>query len=81
MALSADEASAIESLAAEVRDGLTLATPAERRQLFELLRVQGTVHRDPDGVRLGRKWTFRIDWEGAIQLSDSNRRAPYQRVE
>lgn len=74
--LSADEASAIEQFAAEARDGLALATPAERRQLYELLRVRGTAHRDPDGVRLGRKWTFRIDWEAAIQLSDTNRRAP-----
>jgi site-specific DNA recombinase len=79
--LSADEATEIERFAAEVRQGLGNATPADRRQLYETLRIRGTAYADPEGIRLGRKYRFRIDWEGAIQLLDTNRRAPYHLVE
>jgi site-specific DNA recombinase len=69
--LSPAEAEAIEAFAAEIRRGIAHATSADLRQLDELLKVRGKVYVDPDGVKLGRKHCFRIDWTAAIQLLDS----------
>jgi DNA invertase Pin-like site-specific DNA recombinase/DNA transposition AAA+ family ATPase len=69
--LSGEEADAIEAFAAEVREGLVHATPADQRRLYQLLRVRGTVYLDPEGVRLGRYHTFRIEWDGAVRLLHS----------
>ena len=47
------EAAAIQEFAATARIGLDEATPAERRQLFETLRLRGRVLADPEGLLLG----------------------------
>lgn len=70
--LSEDDVLAIERFAQEVRAGIEYATPADRRRLYEQLRLRGTIHMDPDGVLLGRKHRFRIEWDGAIQLRHSH---------
>jgi DNA invertase Pin-like site-specific DNA recombinase len=62
------EAVAIRDFAATARIGLANATPAERRQLFETLRMRGRVLADPEGLLLGRRNRFRIEWEAHIPL-------------
>jgi uncharacterized coiled-coil protein SlyX len=66
--LSDSEALEIETFAEQIREGLAYATPADRRRLYELLQLRGKVYVDPDGVRLGRKHSFRIEWQAAIEL-------------
>ena len=66
--LSDDEALEIETFAGQIRTGLEFATPAERRRLYELLQIRGKVYEDAQGVRLGRKHSFRIEWQAPIQL-------------
>jgi hypothetical protein len=68
--LSAKDAIEIEEFAEQTRAGLAHATPAELRHLYELLQLRGTVYLDPDGVRLGRKYAFRIEWQASIPLLD-----------
>jgi DNA invertase Pin-like site-specific DNA recombinase len=62
------EATAIQEFAAMARIGLAEATPPERRQLFETLRLRGRVLADPEGVLLGQRNRFRIEWEARIPL-------------
>lgn len=61
--VSAEEADFLEGFAARVRAGLAEATEgsgAERRRVFELLRLRGTVrYAEGDGPRVGR-WA--ADW-------------------
>jgi hypothetical protein len=44
------------------------ATPVERRQLLETLRLRGRVLADPKGLPLGRCNRFKIEWEARIPL-------------
>ena len=53
--LTEDDAADIVAFAARMVAGMDAATPADRRALYELLRVRGTVTPAADGVRLGRK--------------------------
>jgi hypothetical protein len=62
------EATAIKDFAAIARIGLAEATRQERRQLFETLRVRGRVLADSEGLLLGRRNRFRIEWEARISL-------------
>ena len=68
--LSEDESTALLAFAADVRAGLMDATSADRRALYELLRVRGRVTLDPDGVALGRTHHFAIDWETVVRQLD-----------
>ncbi|MFL5759617.1 MAG: hypothetical protein ACJ789_07760, partial [Thermomicrobiales bacterium] len=68
--LSVEEATAITTIADEIRAGLDQATSEERRHLIELFDVRGTVHLDPNGIKLGRKHRFRIEWQARIPLRD-----------
>jgi hypothetical protein len=70
--LSATDADALSAFADDIRAGFDQATPEDRRRLYELIHVRGTVYADPDGIKLGRKHHFRIDWQAAIPLSNSN---------
>jgi hypothetical protein len=70
--LSAGEAAAIEAFAADIRAGLDQATDADRRRLYDLLRIQGTVYDDPHGIKLGRSNRFRIEWTAAFPLTVSD---------
>jgi DNA invertase Pin-like site-specific DNA recombinase len=62
------EATAIHEFAATARIGLAEATSAERRQLFEMLRLRGRVLADSEGLLLGRRNRFKIEWEARIPL-------------
>jgi DNA invertase Pin-like site-specific DNA recombinase len=62
------EATAIKEFAETARIGLAGATPAERRQLLETLRVRGRVLADPNGLLLGQRNRFKIEWEARIPL-------------
>lgn len=66
--LSDAEAEAIRDFAETARVGLELARRAEQRQLFETLHLRGRVFLDPNGVRLGERNTFRIEWEAKLPL-------------
>jgi site-specific DNA recombinase len=70
--LSATDADALAAFAKDVGAGFDHSTPADRRRLYDLLRVRGTVSADADGIRLGRKHHFRIDWQAAIPLRTSD---------
>jgi site-specific DNA recombinase len=74
--LSADDANAIATFAADIQAGMAHATPAERRQLYQQLQVRGTVspaaRTDAKAVRLGRSHRYRIDWTATIPLLDSD---------
>jgi site-specific DNA recombinase len=76
--LSEEEVDAIQTFAAQVREGLADFTPADWRRLYEMLRIRGTVYLDPDGVRLGRYHAFRIEWDGALRLLHSLNRNLYR---
>lgn len=69
--LSSQDALTIREFAADIRSGLENATLAERHQIYELLRVRGTVYQDPNGIKIGRKHSFRIEWQAAIPLRNS----------
>lgn len=72
--LSAAEARGIEAFAAELaamHDALARATPAELRELIDRLDVRGVVYAAADGVRLGTKHRFVIDWTSRIRLSNN----------
>jgi site-specific DNA recombinase len=71
--LTPEAATVLETFAAEVRAGLTAATPAERRQIAQLLQLRGTVRQDAEGgVRLGRH-AFTVQYEAVLALSDNRR--------
>jgi hypothetical protein len=66
--LTAEEAGAIETFAAEIRAGIAGATPMDGRALYEQLNIRGVIYVDPDSpdsVLTCRKYRFRIDWTGA----------------
>jgi site-specific DNA recombinase len=69
--LSPEDATAIQAFASEIRAGLAHATTAERRTLIELLDIRAAVFLADDGVKLGRKYRFRIEWAARIPLGDS----------
>ena len=62
------EATTLQEFAAMARLGLANATPAERRQLYETLRLRGRVLADPEGMLLGQRNRFKIEWEAKIPL-------------
>jgi hypothetical protein len=72
--LSAEDADAIAAFAAEAQAGFADATPDDLRELNELLRIRDTIcattEDDPDAVRIGRWRRHRIEWTGAIPLSN-----------
>lgn len=72
--LSAGDALEIEAFAEQMRAGLEHATTADLRRLYELLQVRGSVYLDPEGVRLGRKYIYRIEWQASLPLLDQSSR-------
>jgi hypothetical protein len=72
--LSVADAEALTAFADGVRAGFEHAAPNDRKRLYDLLRIRGTVHADANGIRLGRKHYFHIAWQAAIALpcSDNN---------
>jgi hypothetical protein len=63
------EANAIREFAETTQLGIAEATAAERRELFDTVRLRACVVAHPDGAQLGRHHRFRIEWEATIPLS------------
>lgn len=66
--LGEDELLSLEQFEAEVAAGAEVATPAHRRRIYELLRLRARLIPDPDGVLLGTRHRFRVEWRGLIPL-------------
>jgi hypothetical protein len=66
--LGESEADAIREFAETNRAGIEHATLADQRELFHSLRLRGMVYADPEGILLGRRNRFRIEWEARIPL-------------
>jgi site-specific DNA recombinase len=70
--MSAEEALTLETFAAEVRQGMDLADPQTRRQIYEIIHLHGRVRHDREhGRKLGRRHRFSITWEAAIELDSA----------
>ena len=68
------EADAIEEFAAEVREGADHVTEAERRRIFELLRLCVVVGVDQEhGIKLSRPTRYSVQWEAIIPLRNNGR--------
>ena len=67
--MSAEEASDLERFAAEVRDGIGSATPAEKRQVYRLLQLHGTLREDADGKKYGRFHHVACDLHAVIPVA------------
>jgi site-specific DNA recombinase len=79
--LSAAETMQLRQFAAEVREGIEHATAGERRRIYELLRLEGTVRLDSEhGIKLGRRHRFAIEWAAIIPLVDDAREYKKTRV-
>jgi len=74
MGLSDEQAVSLERFATEVRAGIDKAGPADRRDIFGLLQLRGTVSLDPNGRRLARVNRFRIVWTAIIALQSEDRK-------
>jgi site-specific DNA recombinase len=80
--LTEQEGLELARFAEEVRAGLDHATGAERRRVYDLLRLRGKVRLDPDhGVKLGRRHRFAVDWDAVIELQHSGKNYKKTRVE
>jgi len=69
--LTKDEADALLSFAAEVGKGIeAMKTPADRRKMFDILKLRVTLRRDESeaGIKLVRKNRFGIELRTAIDL-------------
>lgn len=70
--LAPDAIQTIEGFVAEVAHGIDLADRADRRRIYDVLRLKGTVRIDNEhGVKLGRRHHFNIRWAGAIAIPNS----------
>ncbi|MBA3414163.1 MAG: hypothetical protein H0U10_02930, partial [Chloroflexia bacterium] len=69
--MSDAEVDSIIRFAETARRGMEAATPHDRRVLYETVRLRARVSSDHEGVQLGRRNRFRIDWEARIPLLDS----------
>lgn len=69
--LSAEQAVELERFAAEVGAGLETASTAKRRWVYERLRLGGTVRVQPDGIKLGQRHCFDMDFQAVVPIADS----------
>jgi len=70
--LSPEDAATIEAFAAsaDIRHGVDLADAASQRQIYEHLRLSGTLRMAEDGIKIGTKHRFDIDLNASIPLGD-----------
>jgi site-specific DNA recombinase len=79
--LSEAEAMELVRFAQEVCTGIEHATDADRRRVYELLRLRGKVRLDPEhGVKFGRRHRFAVDWNGLIEVGTGGREYKKVRV-
>lgn len=65
--LTDDEERQLARYAAEIRVGMEHAGPAERRRLYQILRLRGRVCHDPEhGQRIGRDARVCVEWETVL---------------
>jgi hypothetical protein len=71
--LTTADAEAVMAFAAHARAGLDAAQPADRRMLYDILNVRGTVRAaaDTGAVPIGTKYRYLLDWTSTIPLSNS----------
>ena len=70
--ITPEECLALEAFAAEVREGLAVATAAEQQRVYRLLRLTGTATRDEaNGVQFGRYRynSFVMEWQALLPLA------------
>jgi hypothetical protein len=75
LGLSDEQSESISAFAAEVQAGIDAASPGERRRIYELLGLRGTVScGGDDGVCLSRiRHRFRVDWESLLTIRHRDR--------
>jgi Recombinase zinc beta ribbon domain len=73
-ALSQEDALSLEQFATEVREGIQKASPADRRWVYERLRLTGTARLHPEGIQIGTRHRFDFDFEAVVPLPDSDSR-------
>lgn len=74
--LSCEDADAVLAFGAEVRQGLDkMKTPADRRRMFDILKLRVTLRRDDseNGIKFVRKNKFGIELRTAIDLPHNDR--------
>ena len=72
--LTQEDANVVATFAREMRAGMEHATDVDKRKLYDLLNVRGTVFLDENGIKLGRKHHYRIEWDAAISLLHTSSR-------
>ena len=70
--LTEAQADEVAAFAADVRTGLDHAKPADRRSLYDLLRLRGAIVVDAGGVQFGTKHRYHVAWQAAIPLRISS---------
>src|SRR5262249_43325326 len=71
--LSDAQVTTLAAFAAEVRAGLSSATPADQHAVLGLLGLRGAVRRDEQqGCRLGRAHRFAVDWQAVLPVGHSD---------
>ena len=70
--LTAEDAASVHEFAAEIRDGLDKATQDDRQHLYRILKLRGRVRLDENGVLLGKRHRFEVEWTAAIELRNGD---------
>ncbi len=70
--LDDSEIASLQRFASEIGTGIEHATDADKRRIFELLRLRATLRQDENGQKFGRDHRFSIDWETAIEVTDNS---------
>lgn len=62
------------NFAVEIRAGVEHATPLERRRIFQILKLTGTVHLDPEHkIKFANRNRYTVRWTGVIPLGSDIR--------
>jgi hypothetical protein len=67
--ITEDEEAALLRFSAEIAGGMDVLTIAERREVFELLRLRGEVRTDPSGPVVGAQRRFSLDLSADVSLN------------
>lgn len=66
--LGEEELLSLERFVTEAADGAETAAGPARREQYEKLRVRARVTVDPEGVPLGQRHRFGVEWDGRIRI-------------
>ncbi len=70
--ISPEDAETVCRFAAEVRDGIAVASPDERRRIYTVLQLRATIGVSEDGIQFGRH-KFSIEWTARVPLASGDR--------